>query len=190
MRSQLWWFTARSTGIIAYVLLTIGITTGLLVASGLLRSRVRADWLLDWHRFLGGLATTFTLGHLLALWLDDVVEFDVLQLLVPLTAEYRPVAVAWGIGAWWLLVAVEVTSLLRDRVPTRLWRLVHWASYPVFVLATVHLVTAGTDARHVGVLVLVGAAVAVVVVTVLTRVRRPDPSGRAMRRPPRRTSPP
>ncbi len=174
MTSQAWWFVARATGIVAYLLLVIGVTTGLLVSSGLLLSRVRGDWLLDWHRFLGGLATLFTLGHLVGLWLDDVVDFGLADLLVPLVAEYRPVPVALGVVAWWLLVAVEVTSLARDRLPRRAWRLVHWLSYPVFVLATVHLLTAGTDARHVLVLAVTGAAVAVVAVTALVRFRAPS----------------
>lgn len=174
MTSQVWWFVARSSGIVAYLLLSIGVVTGLLMSSKLLRARVRGDWLLDWHRFLGGLATTFTLVHLVALWLDDVVAFEVVDLLVPLLADHRPVAVAWGIVAFWLLLAVELTSLARDHLPRRLWRAVHWASYPIFALATVHLLTAGTDARHVLVLAMTGAAVAVVAVTALVRFRAPS----------------
>lgn len=173
MSSQVWWFVARSTGIVAYLLLTIGVTTGLLLASRLLRQRVGRDWLVDWHRFLGGLATLFTLGHLVGLWLDDVVAFGLVELLVPLTSTYRPAAVAWGVAAFWLLLAVELTSLARDRLPPRLWRGVHWLSYPIFALATAHLLTAGTDARHVLVLPLVGASVGVVVVLVLVRIAAP-----------------
>lgn len=173
MSSQVWWFVARATGIVAYVLLTVGVTTGLLVSSRLLRQRVRRDWLVDWHRFLGGLATLFTLGHLVGLWLDDVVAFGPVELLVPLASTYRPVAVAWGVVALWLLVAVELTSLARDRLAPRLWRAVHWSSYPIFALATVHLLTAGTDARNVVVLVVVGASVGVVVGLLLLRATAP-----------------
>lgn len=178
MTSQAWWFLARATGIVGYLLLTVGVTTGLVVASGLLRARVRGDWLLDWHRFLGGLATLFTLAHLGALWLDEVVDFGPLDLFVPLVSGYRPVPVAWGIVAWWLLLAIEATSLARDHLPRPMWRLVHWASYPVFLLATLHLLTAGTDARHVLVLAVAGAGVAVVAVSALVRFRTPMPSRR------------
>ena len=48
---------------------------------------------------------------------------DALDLLVPGASQWRPTAVAWGVIALYLLLAVEVTSLLKRRVPTRLWRI-------------------------------------------------------------------
>jgi hypothetical protein len=66
--------------------------------------------------------------------------------LVPLTGTWHPVAVAWGVVAAYLLFAVEVTSLLRQRLPRHVWRSVHFASFPLFAFSTVHLLTAGTDA--------------------------------------------
>jgi DMSO/TMAO reductase YedYZ heme-binding membrane subunit len=49
--------------------------------------------------------------------------------------------------AFWGLLAVEVTSLAGRRVPKVWWRRVHLTSYLVLLASTVHLVTAGTDAR-------------------------------------------
>ena len=57
------------------------------------------------------------------------------------------IAVAWGVTAFYVLLAVELTSLLRTRIPKRLWRATHYASFPLFVVATIHAVSAGTDAR-------------------------------------------
>jgi putative heme transporter len=51
--------------------------------------------------------------------------------------------VAWGIAALYLLIAVEITSLVRRSLPNRLWRRVHYASFPIFALATIHGVAAG-----------------------------------------------
>jgi hypothetical protein len=44
-----------------------------------------------------------------------------------------------------VLLAVEITSLLRKRISKRLWRATHYLSFPLFILATAHGVTAGTD---------------------------------------------
>ena len=52
---------------------------------------------------------------------------------------------AWGITAFYLLLAVEITSLLRQRIPKSLWRKVHFLSFPLFLTATAHGITAGTD---------------------------------------------
>src|SRR5215471_5009929 len=51
--------------------------------------------------------------------------------------------------AWILLLAVEITSLVRDRMSAKAWRAVHMLSYFLFAAATIHMVTAGTDVRSV-----------------------------------------
>ena len=47
----------------------------------------------------------------------------------------------------YLLVAIEITSLAMRKMPRRTWHAVHLTSYVLFVVATVHGLTAGTD-RH------------------------------------------
>ena len=87
---------------------------------------------------------------------------------MPLASSWHPVAVAWGIVAMYLLLAVELTSLGRRRVPRRAWRVVHTLSFPTFVLATVHGLTAGTDRGNlVWQVTLWSTAAAVVFLTVV-----------------------
>jgi len=46
------------------------------------------------------------------------------------------------------MVAVHLSARLRGKLPKRyrpLWKKVHLASYPLFAVATIHLLTAGTD---------------------------------------------
>lgn len=70
---------------------------------------------------------------------------------------------AWGIVAFYLLLAVELTSLLKKRLPQKFWRGVHMASYALYAMATIHLLTAGTERQNPllrwSVLVTVGAVV-------------------------------
>src|SRR4051812_10863216 len=139
-------------------------------------------WVLSINRYLGGLATIFVAVHVGAIVADSYVHFGPVDVLVPLASAWHPVAVAWGITAMWLLVAVEVTSLVRAHLPLRLWRWVHLGSYLLFVLATVHLLSAGTDRWNrpvVAVTVLGTLAVAAASVTALVR---PRPALRVMSR--------
>ena len=53
---------------------------------------------------------------------------------------------AWGIVAFYLLIAVEVTSLLRRHLRASWWRRLHVAAIAVFPLGTIHALTAGADA--------------------------------------------
>jgi hypothetical protein len=67
------------------------------------------------------------------------------SVLVPFATSWHPLAVAWGVVSFYLLVAVEVTSLLRSRIPKSWWRKTHYASFGLFLTSTAHGVTAGTD---------------------------------------------
>jgi DMSO/TMAO reductase YedYZ heme-binding membrane subunit len=163
------WYVARAAGLVSWALVTLALTWGFLLSSRVLGRRPRARWLLDLHRFLGGLAVIFVGVHLVALFADTFVPFSPVQLLVPFTADYRPLPVAWGIVGFYLLIAVEVTSLLMKHLSKRTWHLVHLLSYPLFVVATVHLLTAGTDSENPTVRWV--AIVAAVEVTVFSTVR-------------------
>jgi predicted ferric reductase len=145
MNKQLWWYVARSGGIVAWALLAASVLWGLALSTKVLRGKPRPNWILDLHRFLGGLALVFTAIHVLALVLDSYVHFGVAEVLVPFASAWHPVAVAWGVIGLYLLIAVELTSLARKRISKRMWRMTHYLSFPLFLLTTVHALSAGTD---------------------------------------------
>src|SRR5437868_4440829 len=146
MTSQITWYAARAAGIVAWALAAAGVVWGLALSTRALGRKPRPAWLFDLHRFLGGLALTFTGVHVGAILLDTYVHFSLVNVLVPFTGTWHPVAVAWGITAFYLLIAVELTSLARGRISKRLWRRVHVGSFALFAASTVHALTAGTDA--------------------------------------------
>lgn len=154
------WYVARSSGLVAWSLLAAAVVWGLLMTSKVARKWVKNSWLLDLHRWLGGLALVFTAVHVGAIMLDSYVHFGVVSILVPLVSHWHPVAVAWGVASMYLLVAVELTSLLRRRLSTRLWRRVHVLSFPLFVSSTLHGLTAGTDGRTPMALITAGLVTA------------------------------
>jgi methionine sulfoxide reductase heme-binding subunit len=145
VNEQLWWYVARSTGVVAWVLAAASVLWGMALSSRALGSRPKPAWLLDLHRFLGGLTLVFVAVHLAGLVADSYVHFGLADLLLPLASAWKPGPVAWGIAALYLLVAVEVTSLLMKRLPRPLWRRIHLGSYVLYATATVHTLTAGTD---------------------------------------------
>jgi predicted ferric reductase len=146
MNEKLWWYIARSSGIVAWALVTAAVIWGLLLTTRLLGGRTAPKWLLDLHRFLGGLAVIFTMVHLAGLVADTYTSFGLAEILVPFASAWKPLPVALGVVAMYLLVAVEATSLAMKRIPRRWWRGVHLTSFAVFWLATIHGIAAGTDA--------------------------------------------
>ncbi len=146
MSSQTWWYTARAGGIVAWALASLAVVSGLQLSTRLVR-KPAPNWVLDVHRFLGGLTVVFVGVHIVGLIGDQFVGFGPVEILVPFTSSYKPAAVALGIVGMYLLLAIEITSLLMRRIPRRTWHAVHLSAFVLFVVATVHGVLAGTD-RH------------------------------------------
>ena len=83
--------------------------------------------------------------HLGGLLLDRFVPFAPLDLVVPLRATFKPVAVAMGIVTMYLMIAVLASSWMRKRVGPKWWRRLHMLAVPMFTLAMLHGIFAGTD---------------------------------------------
>jgi DMSO/TMAO reductase YedYZ heme-binding membrane subunit len=141
------WEVARAGGIVAWGLATASVVWGLALSTRLAKRRPWPAWLLDMHRFLGALAVVFTVVHVGAVLLDSYTHFSPAAVLVPFVATWHPTAVAWGIVAFYVLLAVEVTSLLKPRIGRTWWRRTHYLSFALFAFSTVHAVMAGTDTR-------------------------------------------
>jgi DMSO/TMAO reductase YedYZ heme-binding membrane subunit len=79
-----------------------------------------------------------------------VVRFDLPAVLVPGASSWHPPAVAAGVVAAWLALALAVSFRLRRRIGRRAWRRLHYASFAAFALALVHALAAGTDLAGAG----------------------------------------
>jgi len=161
------WYVTRSTGVIAFVLMTVTFALGLAATQRVLASpawpRFATQQL---HRNVSLLALLFMLVHIVTTLADTFVHVGWWAWIVPFVSGYRPTWVTFGTLAFDLLMVVIVSSLLRDRVPLRMWRGIHWSSYLVWPFAFLHFVKTGTDAARgrwglylaVGCLAFVGTA--------------------------------
>ena len=144
------WYVARSSGIVAWALILTTIVWGLLLATKVLGRRPAPAWLLSLHRYLGALAVVFVGVHVGAILLDSYTNFGdhrrarAVHRLAGTRSRSRGAS-----SAMYLLVAIEITSLLRHRMSKRAWHAVHLLSYFLFATTTVHMLTAGTDAKAV-----------------------------------------
>ncbi len=174
---EIWWYVSRAAGIVAWVLLSASVIAGLSLSTRGSR-RLPTGWPIDLHRFLSTLALVFLGVHIAALVPDNFVEFSWAELFVPLASTWRPWAVAFGVVAFWLVVAVELTSVIRRQLPTRLWRAVHLLSFVVWLSSTIHLFLAGTDVASFAFRVVQVVAIAAVSLLFVQRML----VGRARRR--------
>jgi hypothetical protein len=191
---KLWWYVARAGGLVAWWLVAASVFWGLLLSTKVLQRKPPPAWLLDLHRFLGGLSIVFTAVHMVALIADSYVPFTPTDLLVPMAADWRPGPLAWGVVSLYLMVSVQLTSLFMRRIPRAWWRRIHATSFILFIASTVHALTAGSDSGNAAVQwsALLMATVFVFLVTYRQAAgtsRRRSTRGRGPTSSPRRPAP-
>lgn len=114
------------------------------------------------HRSASLLALVFLAGHIATMVIDPFAQIRLVDVLLPFTAAWRPFAVGLGTVAFDIVLALVATGLLRQRIPQRAWRLVHWAAYLMWPAAATHALLAGTDAGQTWLLAIWGCCLAVV----------------------------
>ena len=168
------WFLTRSTGLIAFALLTIATVLGIASTQRALASpawpRFATQQL---HRNVSLLSIVFLVAHILTTLLDGYVTVGWTALAIPFLSPYHRFWVGMGTVAWDLVLAIVVTSLLRTRIPAR--TLAHRALLVLHSMAfrlgslPVHRDRCGTGGWGLWVglftLVLVAGAIAVRVAT-------------------------
>jgi len=175
MNPQIWWYIARGSGIVGWFLLTATVLWGILTPAKL-SDKQRPAWFLDLHRWLGGLTIGYIAIHLMSLMADSYIEFSVTDLVVPFASEWKPLPVALGVLATWIVVVVQVTSLAMKRLSRQVWRKIHLTSYLAFFLTSLHGTFVGTDATHlfyqIASIVSLGAVIFATLFRIITRRRR------------------
>ncbi len=139
------WYIARASGLTAWCLVLASVLLGLFMSSKPKWKGLPPAWRLDLHRFLGALAVFFTLLHVAALMIDPFVPFGVVDVLVPFASKWHPRAIAGGVLGLYLILVVEVTSLMMRKLPRKWWHRIHLSSLVLLAAATVHGLMSGTD---------------------------------------------
>ena len=139
------WYLTRATGIVAALLAGASLVWGLMFSSRNVGRRLKANWWLAMHNWLGGLALAFIGVHMLVAFADSDAGLRFVDLLVPSTAVGW--AIGWGVVASWLFVVVTVPSVarIRRRLPRRAWHLMHLLAFPAVALTVVHALQSGSD---------------------------------------------
>lgn len=146
MRSEhVWWYLTRASANVSWALLLASVLLGVLLTTRVLRKIDSPAWLRDLHGWVGGLSLAFAGIHMATLIADNYVTFRLVDVLVPFASSWKPVPVAFGIATFWMLVAVQTTSLMMRRIPRTLWRRVHTLSYLLFATSVVHALGSGSD---------------------------------------------
>lgn len=148
--SNLWpWYITRASGLVAYILLFF------LVASGI---GIKTSWIFKFisptfawlnHRYLGIALSASVVTHLVSLLLDTYLKFSVVDVFIPFASNFKSLFLSAGIIGLYILLVVMFSSILTINKFPKAWRLLHYLTYPLFVVLFIHGYFIGTDTKFI-----------------------------------------
>lgn len=165
------WYATRGLGTATLIVLTCSVVLGIVTSTRWIGQSTPGFVVADIHRNLSLLGIALLVAHIVTTVLDPFAHISVRDVLIPFGAAYRPVWLGLGVAAAEIMVAIAATSLLRDRIGPRAWRLIHWGAYASWPLGVVHGLGTGSDARSSWLIGVVVSCVAAVVLALAQRIR-------------------
>jgi sulfoxide reductase heme-binding subunit YedZ len=143
---KLVWYLMRASGVVLLALLTLSTVLGIFSTA---RAGNRA-----WprfatqalHRNVSLITVALLVAHCVTAVIHEFVDIRWLDVVVPFAGPYEPLWIGLGALAVDAIVIVVATSLVRQRLDHRSWRVIHLTSYLAWALGVVHGIGVGTDA--------------------------------------------
>jgi sulfoxide reductase heme-binding subunit YedZ len=123
-------------------------------------------------------ALIFIAAHGLTLLGDTYLRPGLSGIAIPFVIQHRPLWTGLGIVGGWLAALLGLSFYVRRWVGPGLWRKMHRWTLAVYVLAVIHTLGAGTDARSFWLLVILIATVAPLAVMAAVRLLPSDEPAR------------
>lgn len=160
------WYLTRSTGTVAYLLLSGATLWGLVLSSKIVQEVVPAALALALHNVLAWLAVALAGFHAFVLLFDSYYVYRLSDLLLPFMGPYRPLWVGLGIIGFYLALLTSASFSWRKWLGPKRWRALHSLTFVAYALVTVHGLTAGTDSPNPGMkVVYIGSSLLVLFLT-------------------------
>lgn len=158
-----YWYLARASGVVAYLLLWLSLVFGLVVSNKMARLWNGGPTAVELHQFSTWLAIGFSLFHAMILLGDTYIKATVSQVLTPFGyTGYEPLWVGFGQVGFYLAVLVAASFYVRKHIGYRAWRTLHYVSFGLYLILTLHGIFAGTDSAAPALqLVYLGSSVSV-----------------------------
>lgn len=132
---------SSDAGLVAMVLLTINILLGLLLSA---RYNTLRSWphrrlpIFDVHNWTAYIALALVFLHPVILTFDRAAGFKLFDILFPIHSPKQTLYNCLGAVAFYLVIFVVVTSYIRSKLGSRLWKKFHYVSYAAAAFVFVH----------------------------------------------------
>ena len=183
---HIFWITSRALGVVALLLVAVSVGMGLAMAMRAAKGPGAMARLKQMHEATALTALIAIAAHGIVLLGDSYLRPGLSGIAIPFVMSHRPFWTGLGIVGGWLAAILGLTFYARRWIGPKLWRRMHRWTLAVYLLAIVHTLGAGTDARSLWLLAILATTAAPVVVMAAIRLL---PSDRPARGRPRRRIP-
>lgn len=141
-----YWYLSRATAFVSLTLLWLSMALGLGIANKMARLWPGAPAAFALHEYVSLLGLAFAVFHAIVILGDHYINFTLLQLLIPFsTADYRPFWVGIGQLGFYTWVIVTLSFYIRPIIGQKSWRVLHYASFGMYLMGLSHGLFSGTD---------------------------------------------
>ncbi len=177
-----YWYLGRSAGLVSYWMLWSSVLLGVAVSSRLFDGWLHRGWVFEFHRFFSLLVLLVIVFHALIMLPDPYAGFTLRELLIPFQSHLRNTAMSLGIIALYGAAFLSATFYVRGLIGQRAWRLLHYLTFGVYVLALAHGLLNGTDSGDTFVRDSYALSVVIILFCVFYRLLAGRPAPVAARR--------
>src|SRR6266567_2034106 len=142
------WYVSRMSGLVAFALLYISMFLVLTIRIPFLRKIFAPAIALNAHGWIALQAVSFALLHGTILIFDNYIGMKLVNVFVPFTSPYQPIAVGIGTITFYLMVILVISSYLRKHLSFKLWRVVHSFNIVLYFGGIAHALVLGTDLKN------------------------------------------
>jgi|tagenome__1003787_1003787.scaffolds.fasta_scaffold20943599_2 sulfoxide reductase heme-binding subunit YedZ len=183
---HVFWILSRASGVVALVLAAVSVGMGLAMAMRAAKGPGAMARLKQAHEATALTALIFIGAHGLALLGDSYLRPDLAGIAIPFVMSQKPLWTGVGVIGGWLAALLGLSFYVRRWIGPKLWRKMHRWTLAVYVLAVIHTLGAGTDARSFWLLLILIATAAPLAVMAAIRLLPSDEPSRGR---PRRSIP-
>lgn len=143
---KVFWYLARATAFASLSLLWVSMALGLSITNKMARLWPGAPAAFAIHEYVNLLGIAFAIFHALILLGDHYIGFTFVQVLMPFsTTTYRPFWVGIGQLGFYVWLLVTLSFYVRQGIGQKTWRVIHYASFAMYLMGLFHGIFTGTD---------------------------------------------
>lgn len=141
------WYISRASGIVSYIFLFLIMVSGMMITTKTMYRFLSPPTAWTLHQYMGITLSASIITHIVSLLFDNFLKFSIIELLIPFTSRFAVNYVAMGVIGFYLFIAVIISSLFYKMKIPKIWRLLHYLPYPIFILIFLHGINIGSDTQ-------------------------------------------